>query len=181
MPYSPVLFCIRASKSFPVWCQSGRTKSLLVIGVFPSKTIPLVQYGCHIHPSIHRAHTGCKPPPWEYLRVKVWLRRLVKKNGYFTVRLAVRFDPPPPFTVSFLWFFFVFYWPFIMIICVLKRILHKKRLFSSNYYPTTISTIRSLQMIIGRAAAVRGGIWDSSSCMEIDLIHSCVKSLSEQM
>ena len=96
MPYSPVLFCIRASKSFPVWCQSGRTKSLLVIGVFPSKTIPLVQYGCHIHPPIHRAHTGCKPPPWEYLRVKVWLRRLVKKNGYFTVRLVVRFDPPTP-------------------------------------------------------------------------------------
>ena len=134
MPYSPVLFCIRASKSFPVWCQSGRTKSLLVIGVFPSKTIPLVQYGCHIHPPIHRAHTGCKPPPWEYLRVKVWLRRFVKKNGYFTVRLAVRFDPLPPFTVSFLWFFFVFYWPYIMIICVLKRILHTKKQFPCNYW-----------------------------------------------
>ena len=33
----------------------------------------------------------------------------------------------PPLMVSFLWFFWVYFWPDIMIICILKRILHKKK------------------------------------------------------
>ena len=38
----------------------------------------------------------------------------------------------PPFTVSFLCFF-VYFWPYIMIVCVLKWILHQK----SHFHPTT--------------------------------------------
>ena len=44
-----------------------------------------------------------------------------KKIEYFTVRLTVRVDPPP-LTVSFLKGCI---WPWIMIICILKRILHQ--------------------------------------------------------
>ena len=47
-----------------------------------------------------------------------------KKIEYFTVRLTVRVDPPPPpLTVSFLKGCI---WPWIMIICILKRILDQK-------------------------------------------------------
>ena len=43
---------------------------------------------------------------------------------------------PPPLTVSVLWLLLVYFWPYIMIICVLKRILHKKKsifMHSSNF------------------------------------------------
>ena len=50
----------------------------------------------------------------------------VVKNGHFTVRLTVSVEPPH-LTVSFLWFFWVVFWPQIMSICVLKWILYKKR------------------------------------------------------
>ena len=53
------------------------------------------------------------------------LRRVVKKNnGYFTVRLIV--SVTPPLQSAFCKFFLVYFWPYIMIVCVLKWILHQK-------------------------------------------------------
>ena len=46
-----------------------------------------------------------------------------KKHGYFTIRLTVRVPPPPCIIRSVVQDFFVF-----MIVCVLKRILHKKKI-----------------------------------------------------
>ena len=46
------------------------------------------------------------------------------KNGFFTVRLTVSVDPPPPTLGSF---FFVIFLPYIMMKCFLKRILLPKQ------------------------------------------------------
>ena len=52
------------------------------------------------------------------------------KKRLVLVRLTVRADPPSrPLTVSFTWFFWVWIWPSTMIICVLRRILHKKKVY----------------------------------------------------
>ena len=56
------------------------------------------------------------------------LRWVVKKNnGYFTVRLIVSVYPPrPPLYSQLFVIFLVYFWPYIMIVCVLKWILHQK-------------------------------------------------------
>ena len=81
-------------------------------------------------------------------------RRLVKKGRYFPARLTVSVDPPP-FTVGFLWFFLVPFWPYTMIICVPKRILHKKKSISMQLLESQIPplTAAALRMIICKRPA----------------------------
>ena len=64
--------------------------------------------------------------------VLLLLRRVIKKRTFYSQAYHKRW--PSPFTVSFLWnFILLYFWPHIMIICVLKRILHtfkkKKSIF----------------------------------------------------
>ena len=66
------------------------------------------------------------------------------------VRLTVNVDPPP------LWLaFLVFFWPYIMIICVLKRILHKKKSIFMQILESPIPslTAAALRMIICKRPA----------------------------
>ena len=56
---------------------------------------------------------------------------------------------PPPLMVSVLWLLLVYFWPYIMIICVLKRILHKKKsifmqLLESPIPPLTAAALRMI-------------------------------------
>ena len=61
-------------------------------------------------------------------------------------------EPPFPLTVSFLKYFIVFFCPYIMIICVLKRNLHQK----SHFHPTT--RIPNSSFLFAAALSLNGRI-----------------------
>ena len=77
--------------------------------------------------------------PWKWSR---------KKNGLFTARMTVRVSPPPHLTVSSSWL-----WPWIMIVCVLKRILHTKKVIFIQLQESSIPPTAAA------ALSHKKGIW----------------------
>ena len=65
------------------------------------------------------------------------VRRVVKKTRIFYGQAGRKRWPPTPLQSNFR-DFIVLFWPYIMIICVLKRILHNKK---AIFHPTTKGTI----------------------------------------
>ena len=84
-------------------------------------------------------------------------RRGVKKSGYFTAGLTVSVYPHL-LSVSFLWNFFgVFFILDYDSICVLKRILHKKKSIFMQLLESPIPPLTAAHLIVG------GYFWNSAS------------------
>ena len=90
---------------------------------------------------------------WETTEKAVYeisFRGGVKKQRIFYGQAdRMRLSPHPPLTVSFLWFVLVFFCPYILIICVLKRISHMKKvifiqLLESPIPPLTDAALRTI-------------------------------------
>ena len=76
-------------------------------------------------------------------------RGVVKKSGYFTVRLTV--SVPPPLTVSFLWNFYLRLWFYVF----WNGFYTRKSQFSCNYWNPPL-TPAALRMIICKRPAPFG-------------------------
>ena len=87
--------------------------------------------------------------------VRIPLGESSKKPEHVTVRLTVSADLPPPPYSQFFCDFFVYFWPYIEIICVLKRILHNKKSFFMQLLESPIPslTAAALRMIICKRPA----------------------------